>query len=508
MQIVQALAAGNAVVVKPPPGRSTPLHLFHALAVEAGVDPDLFVLSECDPAVVDEVLEAGVDKVFLTGSADTGRAVMKKVSWRMIPSVMELSGCDAAFVLPDADMEMAGRSIWYGMTLNSGTTCIAPRRVFVPRDLKDELVARLTALAANAKPVEVDGKTLGRLRVLVRDALEEAESRGGGMSACLEDFLRSESLPEGVMYPLILTEAWPEMAMLQQDVAAPVLCIIGVEDMEEALRLNELCPFALGASVFGSEGAARLLAARVNAGVVVVNDMIVPTADPRLPFGARGGSGFGVTRGAEGLLEMTRPKAITVRRGKFRPHLDEARPGDERLFGRYLAAAHGPSAWRRLRAKMRLLALLMKRGKTRHAIHDIQRAELRMKTSDHRVGVIGGGLGGLAAACTLAVRGHQVTVFESNSWLGGKAAALNDGGFRFDMGPTILTLPGVLRRIFEESGRKLEDYLSLFPLDPQWRCFFDGGGVLDLSADVALMQETLGAILHCISGRGGIWGFH
>jgi phytoene dehydrogenase-like protein len=71
-----------------------------------------------------------------------------------------------------------------------------------------------------------------------------------------------------------------------------------------------------------------------------------------------------------------------------------------------------------------------------------------------RVGVIGGGLGGLAAACTLAARGHKVTLLERNDWVGGKAAVLRDSGFRFDMGPTILTVPEVLRRIFAEAGRK------------------------------------------------------
>ena len=99
-----------------------------------------------------------------------------------------------------------------------------------------------------------------------------------------------------------------------------------------------------------------------------------------------------------------------------------------------------------------------------------------MNTSQNdRIGVIGGGLGGLAAACTLAARGYKVILFERNDWLGGKAAVLEGGGFRFDMGPTIVTMPSVLRRIFAETGRRLEDYLELVRLNPQWRCFFDGG---------------------------------
>lgn len=118
----------------------------------------------------------------------------------------------------------------------------------------------------------------------------------------------------------------------------------------------------------------------------------------------------------------------------------------------------------------------------------------RRSQESERVIVIGGGLGGLAAACVLAARGYRVTLLERNEWLGGKAAVLSEGGYRFDMGPTILTLPSVLRRIFAEAERDLSDYLELVTLDPQWRCFFDqrlGGGVLDLAADVSEMQRNI-----------------
>jgi phytoene desaturase len=107
------------------------------------------------------------------------------------------------------------------------------------------------------------------------------------------------------------------------------------------------------------------------------------------------------------------------------------------------------------------------------------------------IGVIGGGLAGLAASCTLAARGHKVTLFEKNEWVGGKAAVHQQDGYRFDMGPTILTLPSVLQRIFREANRKLDDYMELVPLDPQWRCFFEDGGVLDLVANLQKMRENL-----------------
>ncbi|MBC7800197.1 MAG: phytoene desaturase, partial [Gemmatimonadaceae bacterium] len=110
---------------------------------------------------------------------------------------------------------------------------------------------------------------------------------------------------------------------------------------------------------------------------------------------------------------------------------------------------------------------------------------------DLPVGVVGAGLGGLAAACTLAARGHKVVLFDKNEWLGGKAAQLEQDGFRFDMGPTILTVPDVLERVFNEAGRNMSDYLDLRRLDPQWRCFFDDGSVLDLQEDVPAMAKVI-----------------
>ncbi len=139
-----------------------------------------------------------------------------------------------------------------------------------------------------------------------------------------------------------------------------------------------------------------------------------------------------------------------------------------------------------------------------------------------KVGVIGSGLGGLATACVLAARGHDVEVFEKNAWLGGKAAQLSEQGFRFDMGPTILIQPSVLRRIFTEAKRNLDDYIPMMRLDPQWRCFFEDGSRIDLKDDASAMAAQLETIwpkmgagylkfletskqLHSISDRFFFW---
>lgn len=131
--------------------------------------------------------------------------------------------------------------------------------------------------------------------------------------------------------------------------------------------------------------------------------------------------------------------------------------------------------------------------------------------ASNTVVVIGSGLAGLASACTLAARGYRVICTDKNEWLGGKAAPLTlhaeprpgfaGGDFRFDMGPTIQTMPKTFFRIFEEAGKDPEDYARLVKLDPQWRCFFDPApgspdseaAVLDLRESVDDMEEVLKA---------------
>ena len=133
----------------------------------------------------------------------------------------------------------------------------------------------------------------------------------------------------------------------------------------------------------------------------------------------------------------------------------------------------------------------MKDPSTEEMTRSVRPRELSDAEVKNQVIVVGGGLGGLSTACTLAARGYAVVLCDKNSWTGGKAAVYEEGGFRFDMGPTILTIPAVLKRIFDEAGQPLESALDLVPLDPQWRSFFDDGTTLDLHADVEKMKAEL-----------------
>ncbi len=296
VQTLQALAAGNAVLWKPGQGGGGAAAAFSALA-SAVLPPGVLTILPESVEAAREAIAAGVDKVLLTGSAATGREVLAELARHLVPATMELSGCDALFVLPGADLDRVARAVRFGLTLNGGATCIAPRRILVPRDQAPALAERLAR--------ELPGLTLG-----------------------------------------------PETATLT-----------AVADAEEALAEAARSPYALGASVFGPEAAAVAFAARVRAGVVVVNDVIVPTADPRLPFGGRGESGYGVTRGAEGLVELTAPKVVAVRRARRLFHLEAPDPADADLFHAYLTLTHAGSLRERFRGAAGVARALARRAR-------------------------------------------------------------------------------------------------------------------------------------------------
>ncbi len=147
---------------------------------------------------------------------------------------------------------------------------------------------------------------------------------------------------------LIIDESVTDQLLALPDL--PALAPERVRNSAEAVACVNTGSHGLGASIFSRDiDAARQLAAQIKTGFVLINDLVVPTADPRLPFGGVKASGFGTTRGAEGLLEMTFPHVIGFRRERRHPHFDESTPGDAHLFTTYIRAAHGThrfAAWR------------------------------------------------------------------------------------------------------------------------------------------------------------------
>jgi acyl-CoA reductase-like NAD-dependent aldehyde dehydrogenase len=359
VQLLQALTAGNAVLLKPGDGTSAAAVALTRMCSAAGLDPRLLRVLSGPPASVQEAIAAGVDKVVLTGKAATGAAVLAELAPRLTPATLELSGCDAAFVREDADVDLAANALQYSLRLNGGATCIAPRRVFVARPLANALATRLTSFVQQLPPSPIAPATCSRVQHLVAEACSQGARQLTGMGG-----------PHGTMTamtPIIVADAEPTMRLLQEEVFAPVLALVSVEDDAEALRAANGCPYALGATIFGQADTARRLAQHVRAGIVVVNDVIVPTADPRLPFGGRGRSGYGVTRGAAGLLELTAIKAITTRAGRWRPHYEPLKLGDESLFQTYIAAVHAASWRQRAMAWIACGRALMARS--RHGLH-------------------------------------------------------------------------------------------------------------------------------------------
>ncbi|OYW12040.1 MAG: hypothetical protein B7Z55_18665, partial [Planctomycetales bacterium 12-60-4] len=148
----------------------------------------------------------------------------------------------------------------------------------------------------------------------------------------------------------------------RSDLSAPIASLFPVEDDTEALALSAQCPYALGASVFGEARSAAEFARQVPAGCVVVNDLMAPTTDPRVSLAAWNGSGFGVTRGPEGLLQLTRVKVVVEQRGNRRPHLDDPEPPVGLLQG-WMNLTHGHGLVQRWRGLMQVLRGMRQRSR-------------------------------------------------------------------------------------------------------------------------------------------------
>ncbi|MCA9133113.1 MAG: aldehyde dehydrogenase family protein [Planctomycetales bacterium] len=354
VQIVQALAAGNAVLVKPAVGYAAVLACFRQCLLEAGVPGDLVHVLNPDVRAGQAAIELGVDKVLLTGSTATAQALLPQLSAKLTPSTLELGGCDAVFVSPRADLQRVVGCLAYALRLNGGATCIAPRRVFVTPTHGLPLAEALKAELVDGAAFEIPATVARRLAEAVAQALADgAEILCGQLPP--EPPEDNASAASVRMRPLVLRGVQPHMAVAREDWFAPLLSLLEVPDMAAAIAADQHCPYRLGASVFGPRNHAEHWAQEIAAGCVVINDILVPTADPRVAFGGRDQSGWGCTRGQEGLLEMTRPKTICIRRGNWLPHLNASSAADEGLLAELLQLFHAGSRWRRLQALQRIV---------------------------------------------------------------------------------------------------------------------------------------------------------
>ncbi len=336
-QVMQALVAGNAVLWKPAPGTQMVAHAMRLLLAESGLDPELLTVLDAGVESARAAIEAGVDHVVLTGSVETGRAVLRQLAETVTPATMELSGCDAVFVLPGADVERALGALTFGMRFNGSFTCMAPRRVFLvgyvegeASDFEARLVDRLRGIGASPVPDVT--------RRLVRGMVAEARSLGATVAL---DGLNADGLGADGVAATVITGATPDLLAMQASVFAPVLSVMRTASMEEALAADGACAYGLTAAVFGAESEARKVAARLRVGHVLINDVVIPTADPRVSFGGRGRSGFGVTRGVDGLLAMTTPKTVQVSRGDRKRAWAATGEGHVEFFAGLAAMLHG-----------------------------------------------------------------------------------------------------------------------------------------------------------------------
>jgi acyl-CoA reductase-like NAD-dependent aldehyde dehydrogenase len=324
---IPALAAGNAVILKP--SEITPLTSLklaeglHECGIPDGVFQVATGLGATGAALVDQV-----DMIMFTGSTATGKKVMKTAADTLTPVSLELGGKDPMIVLSDADVDRAANTaLYYGM-LNGGQTCISVERVYVEAPVYDEFVAKVTekarALRQGTGPsgsVDVGSMTFPPQVDIVERHVEDAKAKGArvlvGGSRGHHD--------GGYWYePTILVDVDHTMAAMTEETFGPTLPIMKVRDEEEAIRLANDSPYGLGASVFGKDVKhAEAVARRVEAGAVCVNDALVNYSALELPMGGAKASGLGSRHGAGGIRKYCQQQAVLVTRfaTKKDPHM-------------------------------------------------------------------------------------------------------------------------------------------------------------------------------------------
>ncbi len=333
-----ALMAGNAVVLKP--SEHTPFTgaILPELLAGAGLPEDLLIVVYGGARVGEFLVDAGPDHLHLVGGPVTGRAVLRRAAWHLLPVSVELGGKDPALVLADANLERTARGIAFGAFFNAGQTCVAIERVYVEEAVYESFLRKLTQATESLRVgsggnVDVGPMTLESQLLHVEDQIRDAQQRGarihtGGGRA---------DPASNIFLPTILSDVPEDARILREESFGPVLPVIPVPNVEQAIAMANQHPMGLQASVWTRDLArGRAIARRLKAGGVTVNDALSHWAVPGLPMGGIGESGWSRVRGSEGLLTFTRTRSVLVRR--------PARPRERWWY------PYGPQGRRLLRA--------------------------------------------------------------------------------------------------------------------------------------------------------------
>jgi len=359
--VATALAAGNTVVLKPAP--ATTLvglrigEVFREAAVPDGVVNVVAVDDALAPGLVED---PRVDKIVFTGSPATGRRVMVSAAKNLTPVVLELGGKDPAVVCRDADLERAARGIVWGAFVNAGQTCASVERVYVEQEVAEAFTARVVAETRRlrvgdpvADEVDVGPMTMERQRRIVEEHVADAVARGARLAV-------GGVAPTGPGYfypPTVLTGVDHTMRIMREETFGPVLPIMAVASIDEAIRLANDSDYGLTASGWTRDAdTARRLEQDLQAGVVTINDCVYSYGEPTAPWGGVKQSGIGRTHGLLGLREMVQVKYVGRELGGgadlwWYPYGAEF----HRLMSTANRALHARSLWARLGAQLRLL---------------------------------------------------------------------------------------------------------------------------------------------------------
>jgi len=313
-----ALMAGNAVVIKP--SELTPLTLMEIVRgwrEDVGA-PDVLALvngmGETGGALVDEV-----DYLQFTGSERTGKVVMKRAADTLTPVSLELGGKDPLIVTRDADLERAANATAFGGLLNTGQICISIERVYVEEPVYDEFVAKLKGKVEELRQgtddvpytTEVGAMTSPAQVEIVSDQVEDARAAGARI---LTGGKRKEG-PGDWYEPTLIADADHSMKVMREETFGPVIPVMKVRDIEEAVALANDSPYGLGSSVFaGDAEQGERIARRIEAGHCNVNDVLVNYNVLGLPMGGWKNSGIGVRHGAQGIRRFCHTEALTIPR--------------------------------------------------------------------------------------------------------------------------------------------------------------------------------------------------